>query len=314
MAIELAQVYTDFAGLGALKAKARKDRESALDEVARQFESLFTQMMLRSMRDASFGGGLGEGKNTAFYRDMYDQQLAVEMSRQRGLGLAEVIKRQLGGTVPGAAQGRDLASYRSQPIVATPRGGTPDEPVATDSLGGAGSARADKVPAALDGTPEGFVATLLPAAQRAARELGLPPEALLAQAALETGWGRHVMQGPDGGSSHNLFGIKADSRWQGERVTVTTLEYKDGVALKTRADFRAYDSWQASFDDYVRFVQDNPRYAEALRSTADSGRYFDELQRAGYATDPAYAHKIRRILGSEPLRSAALETSGGAKG
>lgn len=309
MAIELAQVYTDFAGLGALKAKARKDRESALDEVARQFESLFTQMMLRSMRDASFGGGLGEGRNTRFYREMYDQQLAVEMSRQRGLGLAEVIKRQLGGKVSAGEQGRDLAAYRAKPVVTMPAA-IADPNAAMAPVPSATS----QVPDVLDGTPEGFVTALRPAAEKAARRLGLPAEALLAQAALETGWGRHVILRADGSSSHNLFGIKADGRWQGDRVTVTTLEYKDGVALKTRADFRAYDSWEESFQDYVRFVQENPRYAEALRNTADSGRYFEALQHAGYATDPAYARKIRRILSSEPLRNAALEASGGAKG
>ncbi len=154
---------------------------------------------------------------------------------------------------------------------------------------------------------------LAPAARKAARRLGLPPEALLAQAALETGWGAHVMRRPDGASSHNLFGIKADGRWSGERVSVTTLEYKDGVALKTRADFRAYDDWADSFEDYVRFVRDNPRYRRALQATDDAGRYFEELQRAGYATDPAYARKIRRILESGPLRTA-MNTAGEGAG
>ncbi|HHI76446.1 MAG TPA: flagellar assembly peptidoglycan hydrolase FlgJ [Gammaproteobacteria bacterium] len=309
MAIELAQVYTDFAGLGALRARAREDRKGALDEVARQFESLFTQMMLRSMRDASFGGGLLDSRNTEFYRDMYDQQLAVELSRQRGLGLAEVIKRQLGGMQGRTGPGRSVQDYRREAL-----------PAAVQAAAAAASERvpsaappAESAPPALDGTPETFVRVLAPAARAAARRLGLPPEALLAQAALETGWGAHVMRRPDGASSHNLFGIKADGRWSGERVSVTTLEYKDGVALKTRADFRAYNDWADSFEDYVRFVRDNPRYRKALQATDDAGRYFEELQRAGYATDPAYARKIRRILESGPLRTA-MNTAGEGAG
>jgi flagellar protein FlgJ len=300
MGIELAQVYTDFSGLDSLKAKARKDKDAALDEVARQFESLFMQMMLKSMRKAGFGGGLMDNKNTEFYRDMYDQQIAMDLSKQRGMGLAEVIKRQLDGLHPGTVTGRDFASYRNQ-IVARPESQVvqPGEQAA-----GSGSVQdgAGPVP---DGTPESFIDALRPAAEKAAAQLNLPPEALLAQAALETGWGKYVMRQADGSSSHNLFGIKADERWSGDKVQVSTLEYRDGVAMRTRADFRAYDSWEESFDDYVQFVRDNPRYAEALQAGSDTGAYFDRLQKAGYATDPAYAEKINRILDEGPLSAAA---------
>ncbi len=301
MSIELAQVYTDFSALGSLRARARSDREAAVDEVARQFESLFTQMMLRSMRQASFGGGLLDSQQSRFYRDMYDQQLAMELSRERGLGLAEVIKRQIGERQPATAAGRTLDDYRAAPL----RGVRPSAGVAP------GDATA---PAALDGTPERFVEVLWPAAQKAAADLGLPPEALLAQAALETGWGAHVMSGPDGRSSHNLFGIKADERWDGERVTVSTLEYRDGVAVRTRADFRAYADWEASFADYVRFVRDNPRYREALQAVDDPARYFEALQGAGYATDPHYADKIQRILERGTLQTAAGDREGARTG
>jgi flagellar protein FlgJ len=132
--------------------------------------------------------------------------------------------------------------------------------------------------------------------------MGLSPEALLAQAALETGWGRHVMSRNGGGSSHNLFGIKADSSWDGDRVRQTTLEFKDGVALKTKAAFRAYDSYGQSLSDYVRFIQSNPRYSRALEAVGDERRYFRELQRAGYATDPNYAEKIEQILDSDAMQ------------
>ena len=298
MSIELAQVYTDFSALGSLRARARADREGAVDEVARQFESLFTQMMLRSMRDASFGGGLLDSQQSRFYRDMYDQQLAIELSSQRGLGLAEVIKRQLQGMQPASGAGRTPTDYRVQAI--TPAPIDPATPA--------------EAPPVLDGTPEGFVHTLWPAAEKAARELGLPPEALLAQAALETGWGAHVMTRADGSSSHNLFGIKADERWSGERVTVTTLEYRDGVAVRTRADFRAYTDWEESFTDYVRFVRDNPRYRQALEVADDPQRYFEALQKAGYATDPAYAEKIQRILERGTLHTAAMDKEGARAG
>ena len=147
--------------------------------------------------------------------------------------------------------------------------------------------------------------TLWPHASEAAARLGLPPEALLAQAALETGWGRHVIRRADGGSSHNLFGIKADGRWQGERASTQTLEYVDGVAVRVRDHFRAYASHADSFNDYVDFLQRNPRYRDALQRTGDAAAYFSALQAAGYATDPAYATKIQRILDGDTLRNAS---------
>jgi len=309
MSIELAQVYTDFSGLEALKTQARDDRKSAVDEVSRQFESLFVQMMLKSMRQASFGGGLLESNNSEFYRDMYDQQLAVEMSRQRGIGLADVISRQLGGEGGNAAAGRNVEDYLAKPMLRIAPGESAQKSAHAVPPAAAAEASVARAPGSgPDGTPEGFIEALWPAAEKAAAQLGLPPQALLAQAALETGWGKHVMSRPDGSSSHNLFGIKADGRWDGERVRVSTLEYQDGVALRTRADFRSYDSWEDSFQDYVRFVQDNPRYREAIRSTADVPRYFEQLQKAGYATDPAYASKINRILDGEYF--AATTASG----
>jgi len=293
MGIELAQVYTDFNGLEALKAKAREDRDEAVDEVSRQFESLFMQMMLKSMRKAGFGGGLLDSQQSGFYRDMYDQQLSMDLSRNQGMGLADVISRQLGGSQAASTEGKDVAAYREQPV---PRAiaAEPSQPITATAAAKQAGAISD-----MDGTPSGFIRALWPAAEKAASELGLPPQALIAQAALETGWGKHVMSRPDGSSSHNLFGIKADRRWDGDKVGVSTLEYRDGVAMRTRADFRAYNSWEDSFQDYVSFVKGNPRYRDAIRSTDDVPRYFEQLQKAGYATDPSYAHKITRILDRE---------------
>lgn len=290
MNLDMAQVYTDFSGLTALRAQAREDQEAALDQVAKQFESLFLQMMLKSMRDASFGGGMLDSKNVEFYRDMHDKQMAVELSDQHGIGLAEMIKRQLSQAHPGVRSDMQLADYVAQPIAQN----------AVSAAQGSDSAT-------MKGAPDEFVEQLWPSAEAAAAELGLAPEALLAQAALETGWGRHVMRHGSGESSHNLFGIKADRRWSGDSVRVETLEYREGVPLKTRADFRAYASYEESFNDYVAFLQSNPRYADALKTTDDSKAYFQALQQAGYATDPEYANKISRILDSLALQSARAQ-------
>ena len=292
MALDMSQVYTDFSGLAALRARARQDQEAALDQVARQFESLFLQMMLKSMRDASMGGGLLDSQQSEFYREMYDKQIAIDMAEKQGIGLADVIKRQLGGAAAIGARDLDPQDYASRPISVRQGIGAGDADGVTDAT----------ATTMFDGSPEAFIDTLGPVAEEAAARLGIAPEALLAQAALETGWGRHVMRHRNGDSSHHLFGIKADGRWPGDKVQVSTLEYRDGVALKTRAHFRAYESFEQSFSDYVDFVQKNPRYREALQRTDDPRAYFEALQDAGYATDPAYAEKIHRILDSEPMQ------------
>ena len=140
-----------------------------------------------------------------------------------------------------------------------------------------------------------FVRELWPAASRAGAELGVDPELLIAQAALETGWGRAIVHDGQGRSSHNLFGIKADSRWSGSRISVKSLEYEGGVAVRARAHFRSYDSFDQSFDDYAAFVRTSPRYGDALRQASDPQAYMHALQAAGYATDPHYAAKVLHI-------------------
>ena len=296
-------LYSDFTGLQKLKLQARESQAAARSEVARQFESLFISQMLKSMRAASGGSGLLDNNKSLFYRDMYDQQIATEMAKSRGLGMAEVIERQLGGTPEAASpRGKQVADYRASPLW---RNGPPLVP------GLSGPGRGDRAiqggPTELGDSREEFLRNLWPHAEQAARELGVAPEALLAQAALETGWGRHVMPGSDGRPSYNLFGIKADRRWDGPLTHVSTLEYKDGVALKTRAAFRAYGSYTESFTDYVEFLKANPRYQRALAAASDPEAFVEELQRAGYATDPAYAAKLKRILGSEDLAQVRAE-------
>ncbi len=296
MQLDTPQVYTDFQALTALRARARDDKDAALDDVAHQFESLFVQMMLKSMRDASLGDGLMDSKQSDFYREMYDKQIAMDISQNRGIGLADVIKRQLGGAVDTSYRGLSPQDYLGMPIFAKPVA------PASDSIALEGVAARATETVSFDGSPESFLGALRPAAEKAAARLGIAPEALLAQAALETGWGKHVMRHRDGASSHNLFGIKADGRWSGERVRVNTLEYQDGIAVKTRANFRAYASYEDSFADYVDFVQRNPRYAEALKRTDDPAAYFSALQEAGYATDPIYADKVLRLLSGDAMQ------------
>ncbi len=313
-----ASVYTDFNGLAELKGKAREDSGAARKEVARQFEAMFVQMMLKSMRDASLGEGLLDSDNVKFYQDIYDQQLAIHLSDSGGIGLAEVIERQLGGAqneadlsaqetekVQGqadslAAQLADRIIPRALDVVKQKQSPQPVAPVATTAESVASAKAADPS----DWKVEDFVEQLMPAAREAAGKLGLAPMALLAQAALETGWGKHVMRFGDGTPANNLFGIKADRRWDGEQLRVGTLEYEQGVAVRKKEGFRAYDSFRDSFNDYVDFVRKNPRYEQALKNTDDPKRYFAELQKAGYATDPRYAEKITAVMEGPEMKRA----------
>ena len=306
MASGAAALYTDFTGLQKLKLQARESQASARAEVARQFESLFVAQMVKSMRSASGGGGLLDSNRSLFYRDMYDQQLATQMAKSGGIGMAGVIERQLGGkSEDGSLPGRQVADYRAAPVWRNV------PPLAAEA---ASTRRGDRVitagPSDLGETPQDFLRALWPHAEQAARELGVAPEALLAQAALETGWGRHIMPGPGGQPSYNLFGIKADPSWDGQLVYTNTLEYRDGVALKTRSAFRAYGSFTESFSDYVDFLKVNPRYQRALAAASDPEAFVEELQRAGYATDPAYAAKLKSILGGEELTRVQAELKG----
>lgn len=284
-------IYTDFDGFGKLRSEARQNSPEALRTAARQFESIFTQMMLKSMRDASLGDPMFDSQEGEMYRDMLDKQLSLSMSQGQGLGLAETLIRQLGGAP--AASGGTGDAPEAFPLT-TPATSHPLQPA---------------VPAAMPLPPvsrsrEDFVAALWPHAQRAGAELGVDPRAILAQAALESGWGQSVMRGRDGSSSHNLFGIKADARWRGETVTTRTLEYSGGVAERRTAAFRAYDSYETAFQDYVDFVRGNPRYRAALTSGGDAHGYARAIAAAGYATDPQYAQKISRIVNGETLNRA----------
>jgi len=293
--------YTDFQGFSDLRRMAREDSPEAADTAARQFEALFIQMMLKSMRDAVPVDSVAEGDQTRFYRDMFDQQIALEMSRGDGIGMRESLLREL---VPGGTGAQTNGDLR-MPVQRIPARGQVSAPAPATPQGTAlpGSVEFSPVEKGWrPDSPEAFIRELWPHAEAAGAALGMAPEVLLAQSALETGWGRHVIQRRDGDSSHNLFGIKADARWDGPRVHVQTLEYVNGVPERQRAAFRSYDSPAESFADYVDFLQRNPRYREALGRVPDAEGYLRGLQEAGYATDPDYADKILDILNRGTLR------------
>jgi len=287
-ALANARIYTDFGGLAELKAGARRQSPEARREVARQFEAMFLQMVLKSMRQAGKVLGEGEGQQVEFYQQLFDQQIALELAGRDGLGLARTLEGALDQAPPAGDPSRNLPGRRAF---------APRAPTASLAPPGVELGPVTEPPAEGDwppADPEAFVQRLWPAARRAASRLGVDPKVILAQAALESGWGRYS----PGGDSHNLFGIKADGAWKGERVEVSTLEFRQGVAVREKAAFRAYDSPEASLEDYADFIQGNPRYRPALARAADPDAYLEALQRAGYATDPAYADKIRAILHS----------------
>ncbi|WP_111643286.1 flagellar assembly peptidoglycan hydrolase FlgJ [Marinimicrobium alkaliphilum] len=306
--------------LNHVKQMGRAGDTEALREVARQFESLFIQQMLKQMRasnDVFSEGGMFDSSEMRHHEEMYHQQLGLEMAKGRGIGLADALYDQMkaayGKHLP---QGQTNAAPEAPASSVSPVGRISPQGVIRQSApnpdaGTTQSTRGIPNPtvsvqpggktAALN-SPAEFVEHLTPYAEQAAEQLGVDPSVLLAQAALETGWGRHVIHTREGDNSHNLFNIKADRRWDGDSVNVSTLEYRNGVAQQERADFRRYDSYAESFADYVEFLQNNPRYQQALSVADDADAYARELQNAGYATDPAYADKISRIMNSELMR------------
>lgn len=305
-AATLAATYTDFQGLNKLKAAAREQTPAAKVEAAKQFEALFIQMMLKSMREATPHDSLFGSSQERLYQGLYDHQLALNMAQGQGMGLRTMIEKALGVTAGGSTAAVS-AVVSPQSAAATAAAQAPTAQAgAAQSQGGS----ADWPPA----TPQAFVDAVLPYARAAAEKIGVTPAVLVAQAALETGWGKHVPAAADGASSNNLFGIKAGKDWSGARVSVPTVEYRDGVATRERASFRAYGSIAASFDDYAKLISQHPRYQQALAKAGDPAAYLAGLQKAGYATDPAYAAKIGELLGRNEFlaQASGVKNSGDA--
>ena len=235
-----------------------------------------------------------------FYRDMHDQQLATDLTSGGGLGLADVIVKQLGQTedsyTPASvirSDGDILSLNRSRAYKVAE---AQDIALSSESIRSQ-SAQKD----AMFENPEQFVESLMPIAEKVAAKYGMDPKAIISQAAVETGWGKFVIHKADGESSHNLFGIKANKRWQGDQAVVDTLEFNNGLPQKQKAAFRSYSSVEDAMEDYGRFITSQPRYSHAVENASDAARYTHALQEAGYATDPEYARKIMAVYNSDRL-------------
>lgn len=295
--LDAPQVYTDLSALQQLK-NGDADRNSKLEGVAEQFEAMLLQMMLKSMRQANAAFSEGDPLNSSeaqFYQEMFDSQLSVSLAQGRGIGIAAALIRQLQGKYG------DEAAAAAQATVAQ----------SVSALRNHGARARAASAQSFDGTPAAFVAALYPQAEQVAQQLGVDSRVLLSQAALETGWGRKVLTRADGASSFNFFNIKADPSWRGAVVQVPTVEYRDGVAVREQASFRAYNSPAESFADYARLIGENPRYRAALDNAGDSDAYVKALAAAGYATDPRYAEKVLAVLGSEHLQQTPAPVPAG---
>jgi len=294
---------TDSRSLDQLKRAARDDPRQAVKKVATQFEALFMQMVLKSMRDATPHAGLLDSQEQDMYRGMLDQQVAQQIAG-KGTGLAELIARQLARNLPAspglsapstatmaassvpAAEPRQAASLGLPAAGATERDG---------QLGGSGPVATVAGSPSVEAQRE-FLQSHRADALRAQQVTGVPASFILGQAALESGWGRREIRAADGAPSYNLFSIKAGSGWKGRTVEVTTTEFDGGVARKTVQSFRAYDSYAAAFQDWALTIGRNQRYAGAVTAAGDAGGFAYGMQQGGYSTDPAYAEKLARVI------------------
>lgn len=302
----------DVQGVDALRYTVRSSPEEGLKQVSRQFEALFMNMVLTSMREATPSSGLLENRDQKIYMSMLDQQLAQNLSG-RGVGLAEAMLAQLSRAAPSGetdgsgSEGMSLAPRAGMaltpqsgiPLGSSPLPSTPARPSAASVDLGIYQRNSDRsaagAVASLQGSVDSFVQRMGSSAQVASAASGVPAPLILAQAALESGWGKREIRADDGAQSFNLFGIKADRSWKGPVVETTTTEYVDGEPQRVRAKFRAYGSYDEAFTDYARFITRNPRYAGVLAADTPAEAAHG-LQKAGYATDPQYGQKLVRIM------------------
>lgn len=281
----------DARGLDALRLQAKQNPELAAKGAAQQFEAVFLQTLLKSMRDATPQDGPMDSEQTRMYTSMLDQQMAQSLS-VKGIGLADVMLRQLTRNRAAAAGGQAIA----QPG---------DANAATAGATAATRPKSGEAKAASTRAAGDFLMRMKDHAIEASNATGIPARFLLGHAALESGWGRHEIRAADGSQSFNLFGIKAGGNWKGATVDVMTTEYVDGVPHKLMQKFRAYGSYAEAFQDYAALMRGNRRYAAVLRQS-DSAGFAQGLQRAGYATDPRYADKLTSILNGARMRQTIM--------
>ncbi|MBB1477752.1 flagellar assembly peptidoglycan hydrolase FlgJ [Shewanella sp. SG41-3] len=359
--------FLDLGGLDSLRVQAQKDEKGALKEAAKQFEGIFIQMLMKSMRDANAAFKSDNPMNsetTAFFEQMRDQQMSVDLSNKGMLGLAEMMVQQLdpeNSPITPASVLRGNSDYKVNPSMFVAPAteldkDTLDAIAPKDQIAASHSVidhaqsmqpmtaklsrvlSGEQLDSVLRGeqltsqalqtgkslppvdtpmakskgiavsqftSPEHFISVLYPHAEKAAKSLGTSAEVLIAQSALETGWGQKVVRRNDGTMSNNLFNIKADKRWQGDKTSVNTLEFEKGIAVQQKADFRMYDNLEQSFNDFVSFISQGDRYQDARKVAAEPTQFIKALQKAGYATDPQYANKIINVMKSvkEGLKS-----------
>jgi len=273
----------DAKNLDGLNTLAGKDARAAIKQTSRQFEALFMQEMLKSMREASMKSGLLDNEQGDLGTQLLDQQWAQQMTGQPG-GLSEMIEKQLSKQLGNAG-------FEAAKTAVGGSGAT----AAVSKLNREAveaSARATKTSA----TQASFVAKHSQVAEQVAQATGIPASYMMGQAAHETGWGKREIHKADGSPSFNLFGIKAGANWKGKVAEVTTTEYINGVPRQIKARFRAYESYEASFRDYARMIGSSPRYAQVMNNLHSAQAFASGLQKAGYATDPQYASKLSRII------------------
>ncbi|HAU4329415.1 flagellar assembly peptidoglycan hydrolase FlgJ [Citrobacter freundii] len=292
----------DAQSLNELKAKAGQDPAANIRPVARQVEGMFVQMMLKSMREALPKDGVFSSDSTRLYTSMYDQQIAQQMTAGKGLGLAEMMVKQM---TEGQAQPADdapqvpmkfsletVTSYQNQALTQLVRKAIPRTTESNDEP--------------LSGDSKDFLAQLSLPAKLASQQSGVPHHLILAQAALESGWGQRQIRRENGEPSFNIFGVKASGSWKGPTTEITTTEYENGEAKKVKARFRVYSSYLEALSDYVGLISRNPRYAAVtVAATAEQGA--QALQNAGYATDPNYARKLTSMI--QQLKSMSEKVS-----
>ncbi|MDO8925591.1 MAG: flagellar assembly peptidoglycan hydrolase FlgJ [Sideroxyarcus sp.] len=274
----------DGQNLDRLKLQSKQAPDQALKTVAKQFETVFLNMMLKSMREATPQDGVFDSEQTKMFTGMLDQQLAQSMA-DRGVGLADIMVRQL-------TRNQVLSTEFGVPSTQNSALNTQHSALSTPNL-----------PSAYRGdVQQAFVDKMRPHAEQASRSTGIPAHLIMGQAALESGWGKREIMNADGSNSFNLFGIKANKGWNGKVAEVTTTEYHNGVASKQVESFRAYGSYTEAFQDYAKFLGDDPRYAGVLEQS-DAKAFAQALQKAGYATDPRYADKLAGVIGSVRVRA-----------
>jgi flagellar protein FlgJ len=299
------RLVLDPAVAGDLRTRLRQDPQAGVKQAAQQFEGMLLHLMLKSMRDATAAGGLLDSEQSRFFTAIGDQQMAQDLASQAPMGFAAMIEKQLARQATGASAAATPSPFDAAQKSLLSRYATrlPANGAAAGAQRTIGVTAPREVTTGAPSRPREFVDRVWPHAVEVAALTGIPARFLVAQSALESGWGKREIRTADGAPSFNLFGIKAGGRWAGPTVEVPTTEFVNGVAQTTRARFRAYGSYAEAFRDYARLLSSHSRYA-AVIGQQDGVQFARSLQQAGYATDPMYADKLARIIGGTTLRQA----------